>query len=185
MERGDDARRRWVWVAIGCGGFALSLLCLLPPALWIGASLTPTDEPAQPQSGLRAVEPAPAIPGGLRPHRVRAEVERVEGLARLRRGATCEFDVIEERQADGSDWCNAQVQCGGLLLYGGPRAGYFKCSLFERPERHVVGEDSETTSQDFDGAMRLDTVRGELVVRDDPRGPHGAFVVRARVTDVR
>jgi hypothetical protein len=116
---------------------------------------------------------------------VTAIVEEVRGLPSVPEGATCRFDVTRHPRADGTFWCNAQVRCAGELLYGGPRAGYFDCTLYEQPHRHVVGEDPNTTRLDRDSAMRLNTLEHELVVRDDASGRLGPFEVRARVTEVR
>jgi hypothetical protein len=116
---------------------------------------------------------------------VSAIVEQATGVPGLRAGTTCLFDVTRSDRPDGTFWCNAQVSCGGQLLYGGPGAGFFECTLYEQPERHVVGDDPDTTSADSDAAMHLDTLRNQLTVRDDASGRLGAFSVRARVTAVR
>lgn len=209
MEREDDPRRAWVWIAIGCGGLALSVLCILPPALWLGMSdepeapsvapappiappappIAPPAPPLPPSPSLPP-PPSPSLPpppsvGTTSPRRVSAIVEQVSGVPGLRSGSTCLFDVNRFDRPDGTFWCNAQVSCGGQLLYGGAGAGYFECTLYEQPERHVVGDDPDTTSADSDAAMRLDTLRGQLTVRDDASGRLGAFSVRARVTSIR
>lgn len=192
---GDDPRTKWVWIAIGCGGFALSALCVLPPVVWLALEkapgpvvwVTPPDPgplPSWPPSP--SLPPSPPLLGSsTRPRRVEAIVESVTGLSSVAPGSRCEFDVSRHDRPDGTFWCNAQVICAGQLVYGGPSAGYFDCTLYEQPERHVVGEDPNTTRDDRDAAMRLDTLRRVLTVRDDSSGPHGAFHLRARVTSVR
>ena len=91
-----------------------------------------------------------------------------------------EFDVI--LPSAQTQLCNAQVACGGALLYGGPGAGFFPCAV---APPHVSGADSQTSSADRDGAMQIDTARGILAVQDDALGPRGAFALNARVTGVR
>ncbi len=101
-------------------------------------------------------------------------------------GATCTFDVERHSRAEPPGfWCRAQISCGGVLLYGGPNAGYFPCQLYEEPRRDVVGREDMTTAMDSDAAMSLDTRQGSLVVRDDASGPYGTYSVEARVTEVR
>jgi hypothetical protein len=207
-ERRDE-RSTWLWVAVGCGAIALSALCIVPPALWLvlsdddepvvadvdpvrppdpvpappiapSPSLPPLPSPSLPSPSL---PPPPASAGP--PRRVTAIVEEVTGSIATRAGATCAFDVVRHDQADGTFWCNAQIRCGAELLYGGQNAGFFDCTLYEQPQRHVVGEDPLTTSGDRDAAMRLDTLRGTLVVRDDAAGRLGVFTLRARVTQVQ
>lgn len=207
MDRGgDDPRGPWVWIAIGCGGLALSALCLVPPVLWLASDAAGEDaspplvvEPGPPRAPSPPMPPlpppppspslpplpAPPSPGFTSPRRVEAVVESSTGLASVRAGSACAFDVTRHDRPDGTFWCNAQVICAGQLLYGGPNAGFFSCTLYEQPERHVVGEDASMTREDGDAAMRLDTLRRVLTVRDDSSGPRGAFNLRARVTSIR
>lgn len=204
MDDGRDPRGAWIWIAIGCGGFALSLLCIVPPALWFARDAsdervqspvvppgplpvapspapTPPVAPGPPSPPL----PSPPPPGPESPRRITAVIEHASGSIAAHPGSECTFEVSRVERPDGTFWCNAQVRCSGELLYGGPSAGYFDCTLYDRPERHVVGEDDLTSAQDGDAAMRLDTLRRELHVRDDASGPRGAFSMRARVTSVQ
>jgi len=128
---------------------------------------------------------SPPPPGTEPGRRIVARVQTVVGNpGRVTAGSTCDFRVTRHDRPDGTFWCNAQVSCGGTLLYGGPGAGFFDCTLYEQPQRHVVGEDPNTSATDRDAAMRLDTLRAELEVRDDASGRLGAFTVRAQVTSV-
>ncbi len=122
--------------------------------------------------------------GGEQPRRVRAEVTRVGGNQIVRVSDKCEFLVERRRLEDGSFYCNAQVVCGGKLVYGGPDRGYFACQLHDTPRRDVVGSDPSTTGTDHDPALALDTRTGVLRVWDDARGADGAFDIEADVTDV-
>lgn len=125
-----------------------------------------------------------APPGDLSPRLVHATVTAVSGdRVGIAVGASCDFNVEREDAADGSFVCNAQVVCGGRLLYGGPGAGYFPCTLYAGPPRHVVGSDLDTTTADHDGAMSLDT-HGTLELWDDATGPNGEFRVTATVVSV-
>jgi hypothetical protein len=115
------------------------------------------------------------------PLTVRAEVTRVAGSAGVRLGETCQF-LVEQRPRDArSFYCNAQVMCGGKLLYGGPDRGFFACRFYDGERRDVVGADPSTTRQDKDGALSLDTRSGVLRVWDDASGPSGEFQVEAEV----
>lgn len=181
-----------MWITVGCGSLASILLCFAPPAFYLAA----TDDPVEPPVIAPAITeppiapPDPSIPVDPNgPRHVSAVVEEVDGLDGIDRGARCELDVTREDRQDGTFWCNAQIVCGGRLVYGGgsgpTRAGYFDCTLYDPPDRHVVGEDSSTSAADNDPAMRLDTLRAQLRIRDDIRGRHGEFTLRARVTGVR
>lgn len=115
---------------------------------------------------------------------VRVRVTDVSGTSAVRAGATCSFPVTRHTRTDGTFWCRAEVECGGVVFYGGGNAGYFDCTLYEQPERHVVGRDPNSTRVDGDGAMRLDTLRGEFEMHDDTTGALGEFTLRAQVTGV-
>jgi hypothetical protein len=120
------------------------------------------------------------------PRAVHATIESVTGSPGVSVGQTCEFNVERRDREDGSGfWCNAQVVCGGHLLYGGPTAGFFPCTLFAGPSRGVVGQDPNTTSQDRDGAMSIDTVQSHLEVWDDATGPSGEFRVGAHIDSIQ
>lgn len=118
------------------------------------------------------------------PLSVRAEVTRSSNASLVRQGASCEF-LVEQRQRDAqSYYCNAQVMCGGKLLYGGPDRGYFACRFYdgEQGEHHdVVGSDPTTSDEDKDAALQLDTRAGVLRVWDDASGNHGQFELEAEV----
>lgn len=130
-----------------------------------------------PVSGLSA--PSGPLPA---PVSVRAEVTRASGAELVRAGEICEF-LVEQRQREdhSSLYCNAQITCGGKLLYGGPERGYFPCRFDDGDEREVVGNDPTTTKQDKDAALHLDTRAGVLRIWDDETGPHGAFDIEAEV----
>jgi hypothetical protein len=115
------------------------------------------------------------------PLSVRAEVTRVVGAAVAQLGEACQFLVEQRPRDEGSFYCNAQVLCGGKLLYGGPDRGFFACRFYEGERRDVIGTDPNTTREDKDGALSLDTRSGVLRVWDDPSGPHGAFELEAEV----
>jgi hypothetical protein len=123
--------------------------------------------------------------GEQQPRQIRAEVTRVQGNQVVSLGDKCEF-LVERRMRDkNSFYCNAQVVCGGRMLYGGPDRGYFACRLSEGSRRDVVGSDPNTTASDQDAAIHLDTRSGVLRIWDDARGPLGAFTVEADVLSVQ
>jgi hypothetical protein len=118
------------------------------------------------------------------PLSVRAEVTRSNQANLVRQGDSCEF-LVEQRQRDAqSYYCNAQVMCGGKLLYGGQDRGYFACRFYDgaQGEHHdVVGNDPTTTREDKDPAIQLDTRSGVMRVWDDASGPNGEFEVEAEI----
>jgi hypothetical protein len=125
------------------------------------------------------------VTSDVQPRQVRAEVTRVQGARVVSLGDRCEF-LVERRMRDQSSfYCNAQVVCGGKLLYGGPDRGYFACRLFEGDRRDVVGGDPNTTGSDQDAAIQLDTRNGLLRIWDDAKGPLGAFEIEAEVFSVQ
>jgi hypothetical protein len=183
-----DERTTYTWMTVGCGGLLLTMLCFAPPTVYLVATAEPSAmEPPELIAPPVLPPPDPSIPVDPNARHVSAIVEEVDGLAGIDAGSACEIDVTREDRNDGTFWCNAQIVCAGRLVYGGgsgpTRAGYFDCTLYEAP-RHVVGEDASPSSGDRDPAMRIDTLRGTLRVRDDG-GSLGAFTLRARVTGVR
>lgn len=186
-----------LWIASGCAVLAISGVCLTGALL---AYFGMTDElpiaggdhpvfpdPTKPDSPF-VPDPSPVTqadaPLDTSPRVVTATVTSVEGAGPVQVGAACGF-AVERFAREGGYWCRAQIVCGGLHLYGGPRSGYFPCTVYEQPRRHVVGQDGDTSATDTDAAIDLDTMRGVLTIRDDAQGPHGAYVVRARVESVQ
>lgn len=210
-ERGpDEGAGPGLWLLLGCGGLVLVGLCLIPPGViffaWhageeaAGPVVTPVDpalEPAPdpaldpaprpppgPSLGSGPSNPPPPDPGATSARSVTVNIteSNVSGVAV---GSTCTFPITRHDRPDGTFWCRAEVRCGGRLLYGGGSAGYFDCTLYEQPQRHVVGQDLSTSAADMDAAFRIDTLRSELEIRDDARGRLGAFLVRGTVASVR
>lgn len=208
----DNATPVWLWGLLGCGGLLLLGTCLLPLGVgyWVytrapdlvadlGTAEAPKREaPTAPRQGPTAPPEGPKRPGRagpppasppppFLPRRTRGErrrltitVRQAEGLDGFDAGLTCRFDI---RAVDrGSLPCNAQIACGGRLLYGGPQAGYIDCR-FSAPNG-VVGEDTQTTGQDGDPAVRIDTGAGTVTIRDDEGGPLGRFRIEAQITAV-
>ena len=151
------------------------------PAPQPSMPIPPPGQPVIPPPGQPAIPP----PDQHQSWRIQARVTEVDGLSNVRVGSLCEFNVRRFDRPDHTFWCNAQITCGGQLLYGGTNAGFFDCTLYDSPERHVVGEDPSTTQRDRDSAMRLNTLSHELTVHDDASGRLGAFRVRAEITAVR
>lgn len=135
---------------------------------------------------LHLGNPVSALPTPLgampAPLAVRAEVTRVRGADSVRLGTICDF-LVEQRPREDqhSLYCNAQITCGGKLLYGGPDRGYFPCRFSNGDEREVVGNDPTTTKQDKDAALHIDTRAGVLRIWDDEAGNLGAFELEAEV----
>ena len=115
------------------------------------------------------------------PRQIRAEVTRVSGNPVVRAGDRCDFLVERRLRAHDEYYCNAQVVCGGRLLFGGPDRGYFPCKLYEDGRRDVVGGDPSTTAADQDAALLLNTHEGVMRIWDDAHGSLGEFSVEAEI----
>lgn len=198
----------WIGVGVGCSLLLLCGLCILgagfvyiartgdevvsvpEPLLGPGTPpgvppVTPPTPPGPPPVVGPATPLVPGTPGsGTDLRRVRATVTESTGLPDVPVGASCTADVTRHDREDGTFWCNAQIQCGARLVYGGADAGYFHCMLYESPRRDVVGTDGATSAEDRDAAMSLNTVGGTLEVWDDVSGGSGELRLRARVDTV-
>ncbi len=202
MEPKNDNTWLLVGAAAGCGLLMIILLCGVSGAVFFVRSRsssgpvtmpTPTP-PSMPMPPSVPLPPPPLLPPPLppgtsgvtdtAPRLVRASVTSVTGSPVATPGQSCEFNVERRDRDDGTFWCNAQMVCGGHLLYGGPTAGFFPCTLYEGPPRHVVGSDPTTTSEDQDAAMTLSTVDGTLEIWYDASGPNGEFRLLAHVDSV-
>ena len=143
----------------------------------------PVIPPVQPPVVIPTPPPLPPPPDEA-PRLVRATVTAATGNTGVEVGAECAFHVDRRFRDDGSFWCNAQIVCGGRLLFGGGEAGYFDCTLYDAPSRDVVGGDPGTTSENQDAALRIDTRAHTLEIWDDATGQSGEFRVSARVDSV-
>ncbi len=141
-------------------------------------------------NGGRHTGPAPNVPDVTslpadRTLTITARVTEYSGTQNpISVGAECAFNVSRVPRSDGTFWCNAQVVCGGQQIYGGATAGFFPCTWYDPPNAGVVGEDSQTSAQDRDGAFEINTVSHTLAVSDDSQGTHGVFHMRAEITGV-
>jgi hypothetical protein len=179
----EERGAKVIYALAGCLGLGLVSLCA---AGGIYAAMR-EGEPAIPPPPPLPTGPAPVAPlaGDPSAREIVAIIDSASGATALSAGAECRFPVTRRDRPEGGYWCNAQIQCGGRLLYGGGTQGFFPCTLADPPSRHVVGTDDQTTASDGDAAIRLDTTTGTLLVQDDARGPLGAYVLTARVTSVR
>jgi hypothetical protein len=162
----------------------LSAGFFLVGAYWIGRSFVVN---GRLRFGNPVADDARLLSGNdFAPLQVRAEIVSARGKCGVSLGDKCEFLVERRARAEGSFYCNAQIVCGGRLLYGGPDRGYFACRLFEGgSRREVMGSDPSTTAADQDAALHLDTRAGVLRIWDDDRGSLGAFDVEADVLSVQ
>jgi hypothetical protein len=119
------------------------------------------------------------------PRQVRAEVTRVSGASGVRPGDKCEFLVERRRRERDLFYCNAQIVCGGRLLFGGPDRGYFACRLFDDARRDVVGSEPSTTAADKDAALLINTREGVMRIWDDAHGNHGEFSIEAEILSIQ
>jgi len=100
-------------------------------------------------------------------------------------GHQCAFNVERHAHPTQGYWCRAQIVCGGALIYGGANAGYFPCQWDTHGPGSIVGADLQTTIQDTDAAMGINSTTGTLLVQDDASGRFGEFRVQARLTGIR
>ena len=119
------------------------------------------------------------------PRQIRAEVTRVSGSPVVRAGDKCDFLVERRLRERDLFYCNAQVVCGGRLLFGGPDRGFFACKLYDDGQRDVVGSDPNTTAADKDAAILLNTREGVMRIWDDAHGSLGEFNVEAEILSIQ
>ena len=207
MEPRNDSTWLFVGVAAGCGVVVLAGMCIAgglffslnassaprPPPITGYPNPYPPLPPLPPPTFLplppSLVPPPPPLPSGTSeapgdraPRTVRATITSMTGAAGVSVGQTCEFNVERRDSDDGAGFaCNAQIVCGGHLLYGGPMGGFFPCTLFTAPTHGVVGTDPNTTGQDGDAAMSVDSVQSRLEIWDDASGANGEFRVIAHI----
>jgi len=175
-DRGSLARR---------GVLLTSAVLTLVGAFWIGRSFLVDGK-------LRFGNPIGSGLGVLgadtpdrEPRQVRAEVTRVRGNPVVRAGDKCEFLIERRQQERDSFYCNAQVVCGGRLLFGGPERGFFACKLFDDERRDVAGTDPSTTGADKDAAFHINTREGVMRIWDDEHGALGEFNVEAEILSIQ
>lgn len=165
--------KQWVpWALSGCG--LLSLVCFVLIAS-IAISTASDSQQGTPT-------PTPANVNG---RAVTATVQSVQGAVGVQVGQQCSFNVERHPHPTQEYWCRAQVVCGGALLYGGESAGFFPCQWDIHGPGSIVGADLQTTSQDTDAALGLNSAQRTLIIQDDAAGRHGEFRVQAHITGVR
>lgn len=183
-----------LWGLVGCAGLCLVGLCgffgfgvyLLAEGMESHQVASAEWEPKPQPAGAGPI----ALPGargrpepsGL-PLIVHATVTEVSGRRSVEVGADCGF-VVERHENPEGFWCRSQIVCGGTLLYGGPNAGYFDCVIQAVPEPRLVGGEDQTTRDDTDAAMRINSDDGVLTIMDDATGENGAYRVEARITSI-
>lgn len=162
------------------GMLLTSALLAVIGSFWIGRSFLVDGK-------LRFGNPPELVGGGdsleEESRHIRAEVTRVRGNPVVNAGDKCEFLV--ERHVQPIAECSAQVVCGGRLLYGGPRSGYFRCKLLGGEKHDLIGTDPSTTSSDQDAALHINTREGVMRIWDDERGPLGEFNVEAEILSIQ
>jgi len=211
-EAGEKGRGAGFWVLAGCGGLVLvlllfcvgsSLIPLIPgvfdqPGSFAYESPLPPPDPGSGELGpVLPPAPGPIVPApppgteevlpGSPPvtRTVEFEVVSVTGAALLPVGARCRFPVDRLPRSDGSYNCQARIECGGQLLYGGVENGFFECTMPDEPAGRLLGEDYSTSTSDTDAAFMVDSDSQTLTIRDDDQGPHGAYSIEGLVLVVQ
>ncbi len=192
---GETGRKNTaIWVLAGCGAGLMALLCVgtgvatffVMRSDGVASDRTADgDDPTAPKE--RGPSPTVQTPDRdeSAPWVVVAKVTAATGTKPVDEGAQCGFAVERHPSPGGGYWCRSQIVCAGKLLYGGPRSGYFQCTVVTSGRLSIVGSDVETSAKDTDAAMTLNTVLGELSLRDDSSGAHGAYTLSARIISVR
>jgi len=174
-----------LWALVGCGALLFVGLCT---AMGAGAYLYLSNRPAAPPPGAPIApqyppQTPPNVPPNLPPagasFTLQADVTQVTGSLSGRVSGQCQF-AIETVQSNAGLRCRTQILCDGTLVYGGPQSGFFDCRV-DVSRRSVSGVDANTTSEDSDAAMTIDTDSHVLIVRDDASGPVGAFTLAATI----
>ena len=96
-------------------------------------------------------------------------------------GTVCDLPITVQSQQDGTQQCHVVMTCGGQVLYGDEQQGFFPCQFSTSPAR-VVGQDTNTTMTDHDGAFSIDTTAGTVQLADDFLGRAGMFTLSASIT---
>ncbi|MFK7991542.1 MAG: hypothetical protein AB8I08_36335 [Sandaracinaceae bacterium] len=186
-------RTPYILLAVGCGVLFLVSICCIPGAVYYAYFTleepevvewdVPAPPPAEPPHVMPLSPVSPSDPNVPAFRTVRIQVTEVQGLSTTV-GSECRFQVERRSRRDGTFWCHTVVACGGPSLFGNENQGFFNCNLYEGVQRHVQGDDPQTSSEDRDAAFHIDTLAEEFEVRDDASGPRGAFLLRGRVLGV-
>jgi hypothetical protein len=174
----------WVpWALSGCG--LLSLVCFIV----IATVAISTAGSVQQPGGDPGIGTAPQTPTGGNVRAVTGVVQSVQfsrpQQSQVQVGQQCAFNVERHPHADLEYWCRAQIVCGGVMIYGGGNGGYFPCQWDTHGPGSIVGADLQTSGQDGDSAIGLNSTTGTLLVQDDRSGRLGEFRVQARLTGIR
>lgn len=96
-------------------------------------------------------------------------------------GTMCDLPITAETQPDGTQQCHVLMTCGGVSLYGDAQSGFFPCQFSTSPPS-VMGQDTNTTMSDQDGAFFISTTGGNVSLSDDFLGRNGMFTLQATIT---
>ncbi len=182
-----------LWVLVGCGGLMFVGLCVtVGVGVYVLADRGELTLLPSPDGPPPAPQPAPVPPGPpptspplpppptvQPPFTLEATVTEVTGSLAGRVQSRCRLAIEEVSSIEGMR-CRTQIVCDSILVYGGPQAGYFPCTL-DAPRRSVSGSDTQTTGDDGDAAMTIDTASGSLRISDDASSRNGAFTLVARL----
>jgi len=175
-----------IWVAAGCGGLLLLLLCV---ATGFGVFMMRAKDSVMPQ-----LDPMPGSgpqtpgesPGTTFSVEVNATVTSVTGSRPVSPDGVCSFRVERHPRSSGGYWCRTQAMCGEKLLFGGPTAGYFQCEMTQDASgTRIVGGDPDTTSSDRDASFAINTDEGSVVIRDDGTSDNGEYSLVAHINSVQ
>lgn len=192
---GNSKGNGMIWVAAGCGGLLLLLLCvatgfgvftIMDKRASMGGSAPMPMQSSDPSTGPMMPSPG-GSPGATASVEVTATVTSSTGSRPAPEGAVCSFRVEHLPRSGGSGyWCRTQAVCGGQLLFGGPTAGYFNCDMTQDSSgTQILGADPDTTSADNDGSFAIDTNAGTVVIRDDSTSANGEYSLVAHISSVQ
>jgi hypothetical protein len=127
----------------------------------VGLSLEPESDP-------RAGAPLFETPRSVAPLKLRLRAKEISGPSPIAEGAGCDFETRFMMRSKESGECKARLVCEGRTLYGDGEAGYGHCRL--AGDRITTFSDDKESFRDSDPAVELDVAKGELVLRDSPKG---------------
>ncbi len=162
-----------IFLAIGCASLCLFCLC----AVGVGGIFYAASDGGD-------LGDLGGLAGGDGTVHVSATVTEVVGtIPGVSVGTTCELPITATDGTEGTQQCHVVMTCGGVPLYGDASSGFFPCQFSTSPAS-VLGQDTDTSLVDQDGAFFISTMGGNISLMDDPAGTNGMFRIAATVSSV-
>jgi hypothetical protein len=163
-----------IFLAIGCASLCLFCLC----AMGVGGVFYAVNRDGG-GGGLGGL-------GGGDPNTVHITAtitSFIGSVPGVTTGSTCDLPVTATTLDDGTQQCHVLMSCSGVSLYGDASSGFFPCQFSTSPAS-VIGQDTDTSVSDQDGAFFISTMGGNISLTDDFAGRNGMFTLSATVSTV-